>query len=276
MRKHGRIVAAMLFGLGLASAMFRPRDVAGAPIDGTAAGSPAVVLVELFTSEGCSSCPPADDVLTRLTITQPIPGVTVVGLGEHVDYWDRLGWRDPFSSASLTNRQSQYGSAVFRNGSIYTPQMVIDGRLEGVGSDSSAIRRAIVEAAKASKAMLDVSAVRDGDAVRVGLRIDASTHTGPHEAADVTVAMTEDRLVTEVRRGENRGHTLRHSAVVRTLDIIGEWLPDDRSFAKNVSIALVREWKPENLRIVAFLQERRSRRVVGVGSVALDAGGERR
>ena len=254
--------AALVFTVSRPSAVER-RDA------GAGGSAPVMVMAELFTSEGCSSCPPADDVLTRFISSQPVPGVIVVGLGEHVDYWDRLGWRDPFSSASLTSRQSQYGASVFRTGSIYTPQIVIDGRLEAIGSDFSAIRKAILEAAKTPKAELVVSAHREGDRLSIDLQMDGGAKVTPREPADVTVAITEDRLVTEVRRGENRGRTLRHTAVVRSLTTAGELAPGDRTFSTTVSSTLARGWKPENLRIVAFVQERQSRRIVGVAGVPL-------
>ena len=264
------VVSGMFLCAAFASAVSRPGAVdrvrAGRPDDGLS----VMVMAELFTSEGCSSCPPADDVLTRFINNQPVPGVIVVGLGEHVDYWDRLGWRDPFSSASLTSRQSQYGANVFRTGSIYTPQMVVDGRFEGVGSEFGAIRKAIVEAAKAPKATITLSARRKGNDVIVDLHLDAA-NVVRKEPADVTVAITEDRLVTEVRRGENRGRTLRHTAVVRSLMTIGELGPGDPTFSMSVSSAPAHDWKSENLRVVAFVQERQSRRIVGVGAVPLAA-----
>jgi hypothetical protein len=274
MKKVARIVGGVFLGAVLAFALSRRDAVAG--VRTGEAGTPVVVMVELFTSEGCSSCPPADEVLTKLMSTQPIPGVIVVGLGEHVDYWDRLGWRDPFSSASLTSRQSQYGANVFRTGSVYTPQMVIDGWLEGVGSDFGTIRKAVLEAAKVPKAALMLSARRDNDGVSIDLHVERPANVALKEPADVTVAITEDRLVTEVRRGENRGRTLRHTAVVRSLMTVGALTPADSTLTKSVSSALEHEWKPENLRIVAFVQERQSRRVVGVGAVALAAAGEQR
>ena len=271
----------MMFGLvtvcaALASAVARPGAVERPRDGGADAVAPVTVVVELFTSEGCSSCPPADEVLTQFISSQPVPGVIVVGLGEHVDYWDRLGWRDPFSSASLTSRQSLYNANVFRTGNIYTPQMVIDGRLEGIGSDAGAIRKAVLEAAKTPKAALLVSGRRDGDDVRVDVHVDAAPSVVRKEPADVTVAITEDRLVTEVRRGENRGRTLRHTAVVRSVMTVGELTPGDRTFTTSVSSALARDWKSENLRVVAFVQERQSRRIVGVGAVALGVPAERR
>src|SRR5712692_11371016 len=113
-----------------------------------AAAQPTPILVELFTSEGCSDCPPADGVLEQLIATQPVAGAEVIGLGQHVDYWDQLGWKDRFSSAALTNRQHVYG-AHFGLDSVYTPQMVVDGRAQLVGSDGNAARKAIGHAVTA-------------------------------------------------------------------------------------------------------------------------------
>src|SRR5580698_2109853 len=125
------------------------------------------VLLELFTSEGCSSCPPADRLLQMLDKTQPVQGADLIVLSEHVDYWDRLGWKDRFSSAEYTDRQRQY-SNVFHLESIYTPELVIDGRKECVGNDSAAARAAINDALKSPKAQLTLSApVRDGDQLTV-------------------------------------------------------------------------------------------------------------
>src|SRR5256885_1446897 len=102
----------------------------------------AAVLLELFTSEGCSSCPPADAVLARLHQKQPVPGVQLLVLSEHVDYWNDLGWRDPYSDALFSDRQSRYG------GRTYTPQAVVDGRVDVLGSDEEGIIRAARGAAQ--------------------------------------------------------------------------------------------------------------------------------
>src|SRR5204863_4528217 len=109
-------------------------------------GAATPIVVELFTSEGCESCPPADVLLRQLASTQPVPGAQIIPLSLHVDYWDQLGWKDRFSSALLTNRQRVYGTR-FNIDSVYTPQMVVDGRSELVGSDGAAARKAIARAA---------------------------------------------------------------------------------------------------------------------------------
>jgi hypothetical protein len=223
-------------------------------------------VAELFTSEGCSSCPPADEVLSELIHRQPVRGVRVLGLGEHVDYWDRLGWRDPFSSAALTARQSEYESRVFRTGSIYTPQLVVDGQFERVGSDVNAVHRAIRQAARTPTAAVDVMFTRAPDAtVHVDVHVDVPRDVTIHGAADVLVAVTEDNLVSDVRHGENRGRTLRHSAVVRTLMHVGVLTPQDQAFSTTASVPLPPEWKIENIRVISFVQEQQSRRIVGAG-----------
>lgn len=94
----------------------------------------AIVLAELFTSEGRSSCPPADQVLTKLVQQQPIKGVTVIGMSENVDYWNSLGWVDPFSSPLFSSRQSEYAERAFHGPGVYTPQIVIDGSIQEVGT----------------------------------------------------------------------------------------------------------------------------------------------
>jgi hypothetical protein len=235
-----------------------------------------IVVAELFTSEGCSSCPHADDLLSRLTREQSLPGVEILALGEHVDYWDRLGWRDPFSSATFSQRQSEYEGRVFHAGSIYTPQLVIDGQLECVGSDAAAVQRAITQAARAAKAVVGVLLSRPSDG---NVHVDVNVHVPADlviRDADVLVAVTEDNLVSDVRRGENRGRTLKHSAVVRSLTTVGTLSAQDHGFSTTASVPFAREWKAENARVSAFVQERQSRRIVGAASARVgDATGLR-
>ncbi len=132
-------------------------DAKDAPAGPTAADAAATpVLVELFTSEGCSSCPPADALLSRLGRTQPVRGADIIALEEHVDYWDRLGWKDPFSSEAATARQSEYGEA-FGGNQVYTPQMIVDGRAEFVGSSDTDALRAIRAASQTPKPAIQLS-----------------------------------------------------------------------------------------------------------------------
>jgi hypothetical protein len=226
----------------------------------------AVVVAELFTSEGCSSCPPADEVLSRL-VREPLGGTLVLGLGEHVDYWDHLGWRDPFSSSAFSNRQSEYQDRVFRTGSIYTPQLVVDGQFEAVGSDVSAVRRALGNAARIPKAAIDLAASpADAGHLSVHVRVNLPSTVTVREEADVVVALTQDHLTNDVRRGENRGRRLTHSAVVRSLTALGSLKRPARAFETTVTVPVAADWNLGDIRIIGLLQERGSRRIVGAGS----------
>src|SRR5436190_3767511 len=169
----------------------------------------AAVLVELFTSEGCSSCPPADAVLARLHREQPVPGVQLLVLSEHVDYWNDLGWKDPFSDAQFSERQGLYGSR------IYTPQAIVDGQVDVLGSDRDGIVRAAKSAAVAPHGTLRLQASAQG--VRISV-----TDLSGHSDARVLLAVIEDGLVSRVERGENAGRTLAHTAVVRGLREVGK------------------------------------------------------
>ena len=231
---------------------------------------PTAVVVELFTSEGCSSCPPADDVLGELVRRQPMANVNVIGLGEHVDYWDRLGWRDPFSAASFTTRQSEYEARAFRTESMYTPQIVVDGRFQEIGSDRAAVRRAISQAAGLPKATMSILVLTQSPAeVRVQIQLEVPSDLSRRDAADVIVGLVEDGLATNVQRGENRGRTLKHSAVARVLMALGRLDPPDRRVSKSASIPLASAWKPSALQVVAFLQERNTRHIIGAASTRI-------
>ena len=226
------------------------------------------VLAELFTSEGCSSCPPADRILEMLVTDQPVDGVYVVGLSEHVTYWDHQGWRDPFGSRLLTYRQNQYGGH-FNLESVYTPQLVIDGTAQFVGSDTAQLKRALTEAARVPKPALMITAAHSDK----GLAVSASgpgVTAGVAEGAELLWALTEDNLVVDVKRGENARRTLRHSGVVRTL--VARKLDPAKSAANTSAvIPLEGEWKHENLRLVAFVQATKTKRVLSVAWTQLPA-----
>jgi hypothetical protein len=232
---------------------------------GAHAAPPAPILVELFTSEGCSDCPPADAVLQKLIETQPVGGAEIIGLGQHVDYWDRLGWTDRFSSAALTNRQRIYATR-FRNESIYTPQMVVDGRLEFVGSDAAAARRAIERSLSTMHGAVRIT-VDTMTADRVGVSVTASDLPAPGrgDRADIVVAVTEDELRSDVKRGENHGRVLTHAAVVRYMATIGE----AGASPAQANIPLAADWQRDRLKVVAFVQELRDRGILASASVSL-------
>src|SRR5436305_248711 len=181
-----RLCVALLFGVALA-----------APLIPVVAAPPTPVLIELFTSEGCSDCPAADALLDKLVATQPVAGAEIIALGEHVDYWDRLGWKDRFSSAALTNRQQIYG-ARFSTESIYTPQMVVDGIAEFVGSDANAARRAIAKAVAAPHGTVSIDVQPDvaRPALHIGITGADLPKIGRGDRADIVVAVTEDGLKT--------------------------------------------------------------------------------
>jgi hypothetical protein len=230
-------------------------------------GHNAIVVAELFTSEGCSSCPPADEILSRLVQQQPVANVTVLGLSENVDYWNRLGWVDPFSSPAFSQRQSEYAAQVFRSSGVYTPQMVIDGSLEEVGSDAGAVYRKIAQAAKLPKADMNIAATLRPEATSLQIQVEVEVPPevmvrGP---AKMILAITENNLTSNVHRGENNGRLLQHNAVVRSLETVGDLAASTRVWSKTTSVSVLREWKPENLRVIGFLQEQQGWRIIGAG-----------
>ena len=230
------------------------------------AATRAVVIAELFTSEGCSSCPPADEVLSQLARQSPTEEADVLTIGEHVDYWDRLGWRDRFSSPQFSARQSAYDANVFHRNEIYTPQIVIDGRLARVGSDVEAIRRDIRSAAQEQKATVAVTLLAVfGRVLHVDIHASLPDAYVPKGAVDIVVVATEDGLATDVRAGENRGRTLRHDAVARWMRSVATFPGAERTWGTQTDITMATDWKLSTVKVIAFLQERKSRRIIGAG-----------
>jgi len=224
----------------------------------------APVLVELFTSEGCSDCPPADRLLENLDRSQPISGAEVIAISEHVDYWNRLGWTDPFSSAFYSQRQSAYADR-FGLSSVYTPQMVVDGATEFVGSDSRRAQSAIAEAAAKPKVTLRLSAVtQEKNVISFHVEGDALPGKSP---AEIYVVVADNSDTSQVARGENSGRTLTHVAVAREFKQVGSLEPGS-SFTKDVKLDLKSSFTSQmgekrTLRVIVFAQERGSGRVLG-------------
>jgi len=229
------------------------------------------VVIELFTSEGCSDCPPADRLLSQLAQTQPVPGAEIIPLEEHVDYWDDEGWRDPFSSSLFTQRQKDY-VYVFNAPTPYTPQMVVDGTTQFVGSDNRRALAAIAKAAQTPKANLQIergSGANSGPQ-DVPLRVSLAALGGanPKHGADVLLAITEDNLASNVTRGENAGVQMNHRAVVRELRVLGRVNPDG-AFSAEPDVRLSGRWKSENLHVVAFVQDRATKQILAASTLSL-------
>lgn len=223
------------------------------------------VVVELFTSEGCSSCPSADAALRELETSQSLAGVEVIALGQHVDYWNRLGWKDPFSSAAFTERQREYAKG-FGAGS-YTPQAVVNGRYEFVGSQRQKLAETVRKAAQAPRAAIALARTAAGTLTVRVTALPAGT-----QPADVLLALTETGLSSQVGRGENSGRLLRHAAVVRALRPLGA-VGADGTFAATAPLDLSSQWETTNLRAVVLVQERASRHIVGAASMPLAGAG---
>jgi hypothetical protein len=226
------------------------------------------VLVELFTSEGCSSCPPADALLAQLD-RQGMSDIEVVALSEHVDYWNHLGWADAFSSPLFSARQRTYASK-FRMESVYTPQMVINGRSESLGSDSSKVRAAIEEAAQAPRATMRIDKVEShGEDGANSMRVRATVESMPavlkKETFELVLAITENGLSSAVSNGENSGRLLRHAGVVRSMTRIAELDPrKSRGYSATLMTQVLPNWNRSHLRAALFLQGRDTQVVSGV------------
>ncbi|MCA1632927.1 MAG: DUF1223 domain-containing protein [Acidobacteria bacterium] len=251
-------------------------DASGARATGEASTTSAVgrapVIVELFTSEGCSSCPPADALLSRLDKTQPVEGALVIPLAMHVDYWNYLGWSDPFSSKEFSARQGEYANAYGKDG-VYTPQMIVDGVKEFPGGNGSLALDEIAKAARTRKAEVKLTRGakdEEGGGVRLGVRIEKLPKLTEGDAAYVLLALTESGLSTDVSRGENAGRRLGHVGVVRRLTTIGllNGAPDG-TFSAETLIHVEKNWRRENLHAVVFAQERGSRRIFAAAALDL-------
>ena len=230
------------------------------------------VVLELFTSEGCSSCPPADALLAKLEEEQPVSGAEIVALEEHVDYWDHQGWNDPFSSAQWTQRQQTYASG-FRDHGVYTPQLVVDGRVGFVGSHEADTYRAIAGALREPRTDVAVSVLKSEKRDHERIKVEVGKLRGAEErdVAEVWLALTERRLHSAVTGGENAGQDLHHAGVVRWFHKAGTTDRDATpSFVGESDLKLDSTWNRANLRVMAFVQEKRSRHIIGAAVARIE------
>lgn len=236
-------------------------------------GSRAAVVVELFTSEGCSSCPPADHLLTQLD-RNGLNGVEVIALSEHVDYWNHLGWSDAFSSPMFSTRQQQYASR-FQLSSVYTPQVVVNGYAEALGSDRAKVAAAIERAARLPSAAVTVELAgyhpgSEFDSARLRITVDGVPPKLRNSRFDIYLVVTESGLVSRVSQGENQGRELTHTGVVRSLTRIAELLPwKSRAYSATLLAPVARGWDRRKTRAVVYLQDRETQVIAGAAACSI-------
>ena len=231
-----------------------------AGVDGGQTGK-VPVLVELFTSEGCSSCPPADALLGRLDREQPLRNAQIIVLSEHVDYWNNGGWQDRFSSVELTQRQKDYGE-FFKLDDVYTPQMVVNGAAQVNGADGKAIAAALEKAADSHPVPLHIASVQVHGKV-VTFRLQSGMPATPGDV-NVYAALVDPEDTTKVGGGENHGRTLQHTGVVRVLDRVSSSRTQDiggKPFVLKGSVS--GRSGLDGMRLVVFAQKKQIGPVVG-------------
>ncbi len=229
-----------------------------------AGGTRVPVLVELFTSEGCSDCPPADKLLEELDTKQFVPGAQAIVLSEHVTYWNHQGWTDPFSMPEIDDRQKEYGDR-FHLDSIYTPQAVVDGTAQMVGNNGPELARAVEAAAKTAKEQLTIAESRwESGAVVFSVKgaVDAKARLFGVLAADATQS--------EVARGENAGRTLHHIAVVRVMKDFGSSSADGRPLRLSGGALAHGKDASGPVRLVVFAVDRKTGHVVSVAEQTIN------
>jgi hypothetical protein len=223
---------------------------------------PTPILIELFTSEGCSSCPPADAYLKQLDQAQPIPGALAIVLSEHVDYWNYDGWTDPYSSSALTARQAAY-VRVLAEDSAYTPQMIVNGVTELHLNSPAQVKDTLLKAAKAQQLPVAIGGLSiEGNSPSVlHAHIDADGSAARHNA-DVWAVIALDHAESQVTRGENGGRHLAHAAVALDLIRVGK-LEKGKPFSQDFSTRLKPGLDAKNLRLIVFVQESGPGEVLG-------------
>jgi hypothetical protein len=259
-------ISALLAGwVALALAMgARPCDAqtAAAPVATT---ERAPVLVELFTSEGCSSCPPADEMLQKMDKLQPIPNVRIVVLSEHVDYFDHIGWKDPFSSHAYTDRQEKYAERM-KVESPYTPQMIVDGEFQLNGTDAKTAVQDIQKAAASEKISVKLTPAHANQKGKISINVQAPPLPGSSSAssADILIAVADDTDVTNVPSGENSGKTLTNVAVVRELKQVGK-IDKTNGFSQDVETSIPAS-STNKSRVIVIVQEPHQGKLLGIAS----------
>ncbi len=218
------------------------------------------ILLELFTSEGCSSCPPADKLLGILDREQPVSGVQLIVLSEHVDYWNHDGWTDPYSSHAISERQEEYASRVGVS-DIYTPQLVIDGCRQALGNNWAATKHAIDDSLHDIKVPITLSARKDGSRFVVHVDVNPAGIASP--AGEAYLVLAIDHGHSHVLHGENAGRDIDHVAIADSFHKIGK-VAAGASFSKDVQAKVDDNLRAGPVRIIAYLQDNGTKRIIGV------------
>ncbi|MFQ5773074.1 MAG: DUF1223 domain-containing protein [Kiloniellaceae bacterium] len=220
-----------------------------------AASGRAPVVVELFTSQGCNTCPPADELLIELSARPD-----VVALSLHIDYWDYIGWKDPYGSPMNTERQRRYAEALGLR-YVFTPQIIVDGRINLVGSRRDEVLAAIEKAAARRKAL------RLGFLPAGGGKVVIPAGHAPDEGATVWLAVYDKGHVTEVKRGENAGRTIRNANVVRSFERLGTWMGERLEIPLDLTAAAARG----RYGCAVIVQQGRNGPILGAAAMRLDS-----
>jgi hypothetical protein len=268
MRRFSAVASKLPIVLFVGCSAFAPR--VKAQTSAVEAGRTPVV-VELFTSEGCSSCPPADALLQKLQALQPVDGAEIIPIEEHVDYWNHDGWVDPYSSPEWTQRQQTYVTLIGKD--AYTPELVVDGHSQVSGNNPQLAVGEIVKAAHGLKTEVSLTTASQNGKNSRQFHVSVGKLAGntAGDVAEVWLAVTEDGLHSSVSRGENAGHLLQHIATLRSFHKIG--VADaggaSASFTGDAAVKFNSHWDVDNLHVTIFVQERKSRVILGAASTKI-------
>lgn len=254
-----------VFAVSLSLFSILPLLTTAQPIAATADKSSSVAIVELFTSEGCSSCPPADALLRQINLKQAHTGQLIVGISEHVTYWNNLGWQDPYSLSTFTERQSTYASRLSPEGP-YTPQMVLNGRDQFVGSDESALERALLDDTRRTHFDLRILT---STLSPEGVDMKFSFSGRSAKPLDVIAVLTDDADRSNVLRGENSGRLLAHVSVARSLTKVASV---EGNTEKSVHLTLPAGFQSaarSSHHLVVFVQEPHQGAILGAATASL-------
>ena len=219
--------------------------------------SKPIIIAELFTSEGCSSCPSAEALLKEMADLTAKENAVVVGLAFHITYWDHLGWKDPYGQLEFTDRQKKYDA--FLSTQQYTPQVVVNGEFEFVGGNPIAFRDAIKKAANADYYFsLEASATHSDNQITIDYSVDKKTRS-----ESLNVALVESTIENHVKNGENKGRILKHYNVVRMFHT------SDLESAGQIKLDVPPGIDINKCELVLFVQHRRNLRISGASQIAL-------